>query len=72
MKQNILNNYVSTNDFPVITRGKRKYLTYEGLEDSYVYILKKGIIKTSIISRDGREFNLNYINKMDIISFIIC
>ncbi|EAC4390239.1 Crp/Fnr family transcriptional regulator, partial [Listeria monocytogenes] len=23
MKQNILNNYVSTNDFPVITRGKR-------------------------------------------------
>lgn len=45
MKQNILNNYVSTNDFPVITRGKRKYLTYEGLEDSYVYILKKGIIK---------------------------
>ncbi|EAD5739293.1 TPA_asm: Crp/Fnr family transcriptional regulator, partial [Listeria monocytogenes] len=41
MKQNILNNYVSTNDFPVITRGKRKYLTYEGLEDSYVYILKK-------------------------------
>ncbi|EAD4105375.1 TPA: Crp/Fnr family transcriptional regulator, partial [Listeria monocytogenes] len=25
MKQNILNNYVSTNDFPVITRGKRKY-----------------------------------------------
>ncbi|EAC6610551.1 Crp/Fnr family transcriptional regulator, partial [Listeria monocytogenes] len=27
MKQNILNNYVSTNDFPVITRGKRKYLT---------------------------------------------
>ncbi|EAE5695056.1 Crp/Fnr family transcriptional regulator, partial [Listeria monocytogenes] len=22
MKQNILNNYVSTNDFPVITRGK--------------------------------------------------
>ncbi|EAC7458231.1 Crp/Fnr family transcriptional regulator, partial [Listeria monocytogenes] len=24
MKQNILNNYVSTNDFPVITRGKRK------------------------------------------------
>ncbi|EGK1782935.1 Crp/Fnr family transcriptional regulator [Listeria monocytogenes] len=70
MKQNILNNYVSTNDFPVITRGKRKYLTYEGLEDSYVYILKKGIIKTSIISRDGREFNLNYINKMDIISLL--
>ncbi|MBC1990795.1 Crp/Fnr family transcriptional regulator, partial [Listeria seeligeri] len=28
------------------------------------------IIKTSIISRDGREFNLGYINKMDIVSLL--
>lgn len=70
MDHDILNNYVSSNDFQVITRKKRKYLTYEGLEDSYVYILKKGIIKTSIISRDGREFNLGYINKMDIVSLL--
>nr|CAI59968.1 Crp/Fnr family transcription regulator [Listeria ivanovii] len=70
MDYDILDNYVSSNDFQIITRKKRKYLTYEGLEDSYVYILKKGIIKTSIISRDGREFNLGYINKMDIVSLL--
>ncbi|AIS62482.1 Crp/Fnr family transcriptional regulator [Listeria ivanovii] len=70
MDHDILNDYVNSNDFQVITRKKRKYLTYEGLEDSYVYILKKGIIKTSIISRDGREFNLGYINKMDIVSLL--
>ncbi|AIS59648.1 Listeriolysin regulatory protein [Listeria ivanovii subsp. londoniensis] len=70
MDLDILNDYVNSNDFQVITRKKRKYLTYEGLEDSYVYILKKGIIKTSIISRDGREFNLGYINKMDIVSLL--
>lgn len=70
MNHDILGEYVSSHDFPVITRGKRKYLTYEGLEDSYVYILKNGIIKTSIISRDGREFNLAYINKMDIVSLL--
>lgn len=70
MNHDILSEYVSANDFPVVTRGKRKYLTYEGLEDSYVYILKNGIIKTSIISRDGREFNLAYINKMDIVSLL--
>lgn len=70
MDHEILSKYVSSNDFLVTTRGKRKYLTYEGLEDSYVYILKKGIIKTSIISRDGREFNLEYINKLDIVSLL--
>lgn len=61
---------MSINDFLVIIRGKCKYLIYEGFEDLYVYIFKKGIIKMSIILRDGREFNLNYINKMDIILFL--
>lgn len=29
--------------FQLLQGEKRKYLTYEGLEDSYVYILKKGL-----------------------------
>ena len=35
-----------------------------------VYILKDGIIKTSVISRDGREFNLRYITGLEIVSLL--
>ena len=43
---------------------------YEGIQDRYVYILKDGIIKTSVISRDGREFNLRYITGLEIVSLL--
>ncbi len=34
---------------------------YYGLEQQDTYVLKEGIVKTSIILRDGREFNISYI-----------
>ena len=33
-------------------------------------MLKEGIVKTSIILRDGREFNISYIKGPDIISLL--
>lgn len=43
---------------------------YEGLQDSSAYILKEGIIKTSVISSDGREFNFSYITGLEIVSLL--
>ncbi|MGC3569744.1 Crp/Fnr family transcriptional regulator, partial [Enterococcus faecalis] len=41
-----------------------------GLQDRYAYILKSGFIKTSVFSKDGREFNLRYINNLEIVSLL--
>ncbi|MGC3144808.1 Crp/Fnr family transcriptional regulator, partial [Enterococcus faecalis] len=34
------------------------------------YVLKKGVVKSSIILKDGREFNLSYIVSPDFISLL--
>lgn len=70
MDKQILQDYLDDHAFPVIVRSKKKYLMYEGLQDSSAYILKKGIIKTSVISHDGREFNLRYITGLEIVSLL--
>ena len=43
-------------------------MTYEGIPDRYVYILKKGIIKTSLVTHAGREFTLRYLTDFEIVS----
>ena len=68
--RNVLQDYLDEHSFRVVVKKKKNYLTYEGLQDRYVYILKSGIIKTSVISKDGREFNLRYINNLEIVSLL--
>lgn len=70
MDSRILKKYLSQRDFPVIVKKRKKYLIYEGIQDRYVYVLKSGVIKTSVISRDGREFNIEYINGLEIVSLL--
>ena len=65
-----LQEYLTAHQFPVVKKTYKKYLTYEGIQDSYVYILKNGVIKTSVISKDGRQFNLRYINQLEIVSLL--
>lgn len=65
-----LMNYLEEKNVPTITKKRHNYLTYNGLEERYTYILKEGIIKNSIILQDGREFNLSYIAKSDVISLL--
>lgn len=70
MDSRILRKYIDEHSFPVVVKKKKKYLIYEGLQDKYVYVLKKGVIKTSVISKDGREFNIEYINGLEIVSLL--
>ncbi|TPR37777.1 Crp/Fnr family transcriptional regulator [Apilactobacillus micheneri] len=65
-----LMNYLEEHQVPKIKKKRHTYLTYHGLSEHYTYILKDGIIKNSIILKDGREFNLSYIAKPDVISLL--
>lgn len=60
--------YLEAHHVPTIKKKRHTYLTYHGLAEHYTYVLKDGIIKNSIILQDGREYNLSYIAKPDVIS----
>lgn len=63
-------NFLEERHVATIKKTRHTYLTYHGLEERYTYVLKNGIIKNSIILQDGREFNLSYITKPDVISLL--
>ena len=62
--------FLEKENTPTIKKKKHKYLAYRGLEQSYTYILIDGIAKTSIIMKNGREFNLEYVTPVDIVSLV--
>ncbi len=70
MGSNYLIKFLEKKDVPTVTKKRHTYLTYYGLEQQDTYVLKEGVIKTSIILRDGREFNISYIKGPDIISLL--
>lgn len=70
MNTSYLIDFLENKQVSTITKTKHSYLTYHGLEEGYKYVLKKGIVKTSIILKNGREFNLSYINSTDIVSLL--
>ena len=70
MNNSYLLSFLSQRNIPTITRKRHSYLTYCGLEQQYTYILKEGVVKTSIILKDGREFNIAYLKGPNIISLL--
>ncbi|MTT31428.1 helix-turn-helix domain-containing protein [Terrilactibacillus sp. BCM23-1] len=70
MDNRVLKEYVKKKRPPIVQKGYHKYLTFEGVEDCYAYILKSGVVKASVISNDGREFNLRYITDFEIVSIL--
>ncbi|KRL06846.1 cAMP-binding protein [Liquorilactobacillus hordei DSM 19519] len=63
-------NFLKDKQISTITKDYHTYLTFHGLKAASVFILKDGIIKTSVILQDGREFNISYINQPDVISLL--
>lgn len=70
MNNSYLLSFLSQRNIPTITHKRHAYLTYCGLEQQYTYILKEGVVKTSIILKDGREFNIAYLKGPNIISLL--
>lgn len=59
MGSNYLIKFLEEKEVPTITKKRHTYLTYYGLEQQDTYVLKEGVIKTSIILRDAA--NLIYL-----------
>ncbi|WP_416828910.1 Crp/Fnr family transcriptional regulator [Ectobacillus polymachus] len=70
MSNQYLKMYLKNKNPKIVSKERHTYLTYKGLLDSYVYILQSGIIKTSVILKDGREFNLSYLNDVEIVTLM--
>lgn len=70
MNNSYLLSFLSQRNISTITHKRHAYLTYCGLEQQYTYILKEGVVKTSIILKDGREFNIAYLKGPNIISLL--
>lgn len=62
--------FLEEKNMPSITKKKHTYLLIDGRDQEYMYVLKDGIIKVSVILCDGREFNITYIKDFDVISLL--
>ncbi len=51
-------------------RPRHAYLAYCGLDQPFTYVLAHGVVKTSIILKNGREFNIAYLKGPSIISLL--
>lgn len=70
MNAKFLLDFLEKNNTQTIRKKYHSYLTFYGLDEKYTYVLKEGVIKTSVILKDGREFNISYICEPDIISLL--
>lgn len=70
MEHAYLLEFLEKKDIPTVHKSRHTYLTYYGLEQQNTYVLKEGVVKTSIILRDGREFNISYLKAPNIISLL--
>ena len=70
MNHEYLLDFLEKKDIPTVHKLRHAYLTYYGLDQQNTYVLKEGVVKTSIILRDGREFNISYLKAPDIISLL--
>ena len=50
---------------PILIKDRHTCLD---LNDSNMYVLKKGIVKVSLIMQDEREFNITYLKGPDVVS----
>lgn len=51
-------------------RPRHTYLAYCGLDQPFTYVLAHGAVKTSIILKSGKEFNIAYLKGPSIISLL--
>ena len=51
-------------------RPRHAYLAYCGLDQPFTYVLAHGVVKTSIILKNGKEFNIAYLKGPSLISLL--
>lgn len=65
MGRELFLDFFTEHEVPVIRKRRHTFLK---MDDENVYILKGGVVKVSVLMRDGREFNIAYLKGFDILS----
>lgn len=65
MGRELFLDFFREHEVPVIRKRRHTFLK---MDDENVYILKEGVVKVSVLMRDGREFNIAYLKGFDILS----
>lgn len=65
MGRELFLDFFTEHEVPVIRKRRHTFLK---MDDENVYILKEGVVKVSVLMRDGREFNIAYLKGFDILS----
>lgn len=62
--------YLEKMNFTTVKKDHYQYIVFEGVQIPFVYVVKEGIVKTSLLTKDGREFNIGYIQKNELVSLV--
>lgn len=65
MGRELFLDFFTEHEVPAIRKRRHTFLK---MDDENVYILKEGVVKVSVLMRDGREFNIAYLKGFDILS----
>lgn len=57
MGRELFLDFFTEHEVPVIRKRRHTFLN---MDDENVYVLKEGVVKVSVLMRDGREFNIAY------------
>ena len=65
MGRELFLDFFTEHEVPVIRKRRHTFLN---MDDENVYVLKEGVVKVSVLMRDGREFNIAYLKGFDLLS----
>ncbi len=65
MGRELFLDFFTEHEVPVMRKRRHTFLK---MDDENVYVLKEGVVKVSVLMRDGREFNIAYLKGFDILS----
>ena len=68
MGRELFSDFFIQYDVPVIRIRRHALLKIHDVDEENIYILKDGVVKVSVLTLDGREFNITYLKGFDVIS----
>lgn len=67
MGRELFLDFFTEHEVPVIRKRRHTFLK---MDDENVYILKEGVVKVSVLMRDGREYNITYAKGPNLLSLM--
>lgn len=67
MGRELFLDFFTEHEVPVIRKRRHTFLN---MDDENVYVLKEGVVKVSVLMRDGREYNITYAKGPNLLSLM--